>query len=96
MDDRGIDAETFVEALAGDVIDEATAALLEGVVAFFPKRRRETIRRAVELQESVRGAMLDLANKKLDAADPAEIAESLISGRPSTSSQGSSESTPAN
>jgi hypothetical protein len=57
-------AEAFAEALGGDAIDEATAALLEELVDFFPKRRREVLRRAMakraDLQERAAGAAIEL------------------------------------
>ena len=63
-DAGGVSAEAFAEALGGDAIDEATAALLEELVDFFPKRRREVLRRAMakraDLQERAAGAAIEL------------------------------------
>lgn len=63
--------EDFGRGLGGDAIDSATSALLEELVDFFPQRRREVLRKALEkmqsLQEkSVRAAMVFLESPELD------------------------------
>lgn len=63
--------EDFGRGLGGDAIDSATTALLEELVDFFPQRRREVLRKALEkmqsLQEkSVRAAMVFLESPELD------------------------------
>ncbi len=70
-DVKGISDEEFGQALSGDAIDAATTALLEELVDFFPKRRREVLRTALAkmnaLQEkSVQAAMVFLQGPELD------------------------------
>jgi len=43
-DSRGINAEEFGRALAGDSIEKASDALIEAIIDFFPKARREVLR----------------------------------------------------
>ncbi len=68
---QNISDEDFGRGLGGDAIDSATTALLEELVDFFPQRRREVLRKALEkmqsLQEkSVRAAMVFLESPELD------------------------------
>lgn len=42
---RQVDEKMFGEAMAGDAIEAATAALLDEVIAFFPQAKRLTLQR---------------------------------------------------
>ncbi len=44
-----VTAEDFAEAIVGDVIDEASLALLTGIAEFFPTSRRLPMLKAVEM-----------------------------------------------
>lgn len=46
-DEKQISDEDFGRAMAGDAIDNATTALLEELVDFFPKGKREVLARAL-------------------------------------------------
>jgi hypothetical protein len=92
---KNVSDEEFGRLLAGDVIDAATTALLEELVDFFPKRRREVLRTALTkletLQEkSVKAAMVFLESPELDRRVDQAIADVLgpeTSGDSSGSSQ---------
>ena len=79
-DKAGVTAEQFGEALAGNAIDEATSAFLEGLTDFFPPSRRRVLKMALEktkaLQERVvtKAAEL-LESDRLDKAVDAELAK---------------------
>jgi len=95
---RNASDEEFGRLLAGDVIDAATTALLEELVDFFPKRRREVLRTALTkletLQEkSVKAAMVFLESPELDRRVDQAIADVLgpeTSGNSSGNSQAAS------
>jgi hypothetical protein len=106
-DKLGVTDEQFGERLAGDVIDHATAALLEALVNFFPKRQRSLL----ELTAATVNEALALASEKdkarmkdprvlkkisqiVDAENERLIASLDTVGSRSISSPASSESTP--
>jgi hypothetical protein len=68
-DERHLSDEDFGRALAGDVVEAATTALLESFVAFFPSPRRRVLQKAVAKLAGWRAAALTAAEAKLD--DPA-------------------------
>ena len=102
-DARNIKDEDFGRGLAGDAIDDATTALMEGLIDFFPKGRRELHRKALAKfrtleQKAIKNAEDRIDSDELDReldrrlAMPAGRQASLSSA---TSSAGSPESTPA-
>jgi hypothetical protein len=104
--DAGISDEQFGEGLGGDVIAEATEALLTELVDFFRPGRREILRRALAKVQATESEALARAAKhmddprtdaliaaQLDAMDAEyekKLAELTISGTPSTAPQESS------
>lgn len=109
-DRDGISDEDFGRAMAGDAIDDATTAVLEELADFFPKGRREVLRKALEKITKLEQMAMDAAAKVLDSgklerqlqADlDAEIESAMQSSEPpnagdsSTDSQAPSESTQA-
>ena len=101
-DQHGISDEEFGEGLAGDVIEEATRALLEGLVAFFPEPRRRLLQTAAAKYRRVQTKAIELVQMKLDSPDMEEqVLDKLrhdlahaTSNDLSTASQESSESIP--
>ena len=102
-DARNIKDEDFGRGLAGDAIDAATTALMEGLIDFFPKGRRELHRKALAKfrmleQKAIKNAEDRIDSDELDReldrrlAMPAGGQTSLSSA---TNSAGSPESTPA-
>ncbi|WP_425397459.1 hypothetical protein [Aeoliella sp.] len=70
--ERGISEQDFYLGVLGGVIDEATAALCEAIVAFVPKRQKELVR-AVQKQHALEDEALAKATEKLN--DPDLVAE---------------------
>lgn len=65
-DRDGVTDEQFGEGLAGDVIDEATAAFIEAMVAFLPEKHRHRTRRAVAKYQRTQERLNQLIVTKLD------------------------------
>lgn len=68
-DKLDISDEDFGRAMAGDAIDAATAALLEELVDFFPRARREVLRKVLTKLNKLEGMTLAAAMKVLDSED---------------------------
>ncbi len=97
-DAAGVTDEQFGEAMAGDAIDRATAALVEELVDFFPNRRdRERARKVLAKVDATVERVQDVLDLKADS--PAlqreldRIVESV--GESFTGSPESPASTPA-
>lgn len=80
IEKRGLDAEGFARKLRGDALDGATQAVLESLIDFFPKGRREAMRAALQktrdLLEKTEGHALTLIQSgKLDSLAERAIAE---------------------
>lgn len=81
----------FGEAMAGDAIELATAALLDEIVAFFPSAKRRLLQKIVEatrrFEVKTKAALEEvLANPDLDQALEAELAKWTNSSTPSQES----------
>ncbi|XZE55910.1 hypothetical protein SH139x_001959 [Planctomycetaceae bacterium SH139] len=61
-----VSEETFGEGLAGDAIAEATVALLEALVAFFPEPRRRLLQQAASKYQAIEQQALKLLSQRLD------------------------------
>ena len=85
----GVTDEEFGRALAGDAIDEATKALLDELVDFFPGAKRLFLKKAVELSRKFGGEMTEALGKALE--DPELERRVEESMRSSASSPESSE-----
>lgn len=92
--DRGVTDEQFGEAMAGDVIDKATQALLQELVDFFPKARRTILKKVLTKLEQLQAAAIQVAHDRLADPDLDAKLEQLIRGSASTNSPASSASTP--
>lgn len=66
-DKRNVSDEQFGQAMAGDVIEHATVALLEELVDFFPDAKRQVLRKAVERFQKVQTRAVETAYKYLDS-----------------------------
>ncbi len=75
-DVRGVDDADFGRALAGDAVAAATAALLEGLVGFFPAPKARLLRQALTKLEDWQTAALDAAEQRLNTL----TAPGLLSG----------------
>jgi len=96
-DEAGVSDEDFGRAMAGDVIAQATDALLEELVGFFPQGRREVVAQALAKSRKLRGIAIDWATKRLAGDEiESELKRRLeAAGAGSGSSPDSSASTPA-
>jgi len=65
----GVSDEEFGRGLIGDVLDQATAALLEDLADFFPARKRAVFAKAVKKANRYADLATERALKRLD--DPA-------------------------
>ena len=66
---EGVSDEAFGQALAGDVIDRATTALLEGLIEFFPEPKRRLLEKATAKYRQVQTQALALVEAKLDSPE---------------------------
>ncbi len=89
--------EEFGRALAGDVIEHATLALLEELVAFFPPGKRRVLAKALKKLAELKQMALDVAEQRLDSLELNQtMAQTLTgSGGSSGSLPASSAATPA-
>lgn len=62
----------FGRCLAGDVIEHATRALLEGLVDFFPNPRRRLLAKALETLAAWQDQAVTQAERSLDRAPPGQ------------------------
>ena len=74
-DKLGVTDEDFGEAMAGDVIEHATTALLEDVIDFFPEAKRMVMRKILSASRRFSRA----ARKKLEAELNGEFESRVVS-----------------
>jgi len=65
-DQQNITDESFGEGLAGNSIDDATNALLEALINYFPESRRRLLRKAAEKQKMIETRGLSAIERRLD------------------------------
>lgn len=95
-DARKIGDEDFGRGLAGDAIDDAATALMEGLVDFFPKGRRDLHRKALAKFRTLEQKAIRNAEERIDSDElDKELDRRLESLNSATSSAASPESTPA-
>lgn len=67
----------FMEQLAGDVLDQATHALLEAIVSFFPSPKdRKNLAAVLKATDEAMDKAREMAAKELEGLDVAAMAES--------------------
>lgn len=66
-DDQRLDAVAFARGLRGDALDAASQALLEALVDFFPRRRREVLRAALAKTDRWLDATADHARSVIES-----------------------------
>ena len=74
-DQQNVSDESFAEGLAGDSIDEATKAVVDALVAYFPESRRRLLRKAADKQKMIETRGLEAIEKRLD--DP-NLVEKIV------------------
>lgn len=93
---RQVSDEDFGRALGGDVLDQATTALLEELVDFFPSGRRAVFRKALEKLKRLEAIALETATRRLESAElEQQMAAALTATLSESMPGGSSGSSPA-
>lgn len=65
-DTKEISDEEFGRAMAGDAIDNATTALLEELVDFFPSGKRQVLAKALAKLKTFQTKAVETASQRLD------------------------------
>ncbi len=92
-DEHGVSDEEFGRAMVGDVIEQATEALLEELANFFPSRTGQILRQALQKMKHLQEMVLDAARARLEGGEIEErLRAEMRSGSLSTSSRQSQES----
>lgn len=84
----GISPEDFGRAMAGDVLDDALAALLEELVRFFPKRRRHLLEQVLQKVGEGEEMLLAAAEENLKVLDLKLLVEALAEPAQAPTSSG--------
>ena len=66
---QGVSDEGFGQGLAGDVISDATTALLEGLVAFFPEPKRRLLQQAAAKYQVVQTKAMAMVQARLESPE---------------------------
>ena len=86
--DAGISDTDFGHLFSGDSIESATEAFITELIAFFPKSRRELIRKIWLKVRAVDMAGLERIDKEMDQIDPVALVnheiDRRLSGKPFT------------
>ena len=87
--DQGSGTESeFADGLAGDAFERCTNAFLEELVAFFPKRQRETLTEMLEKSTALMNVLADKDMEKLRSVSVADLELAFNSLASSESSRG--------
>lgn len=77
-DREGLTDYQFGELLAGDCLEAATLALLEGLADFFPKAKRELLRTALGKLEAYQGKIIGRLQARIESPELAAQIEAQI------------------
>ena len=77
-DTKEITDEEFGRAMAGDAIDNATTALLEELVDFFPSGKRQVLAKALTKLKTFQTKAVETASKRLDDPKLDQQLEALL------------------
>ena len=94
-DAEGVKDEDFGRAMAGDAIDAAATAFLEELACFFPKGRRDLLRKALAKLRQLESIALNADETRLDSPDLENRLREAIAGALSGNSPESPASPPA-
>ncbi|MGD9856511.1 MAG: hypothetical protein AB7U20_16310 [Planctomycetaceae bacterium] len=93
---KNVSDEDFGRALEGDVLDQATTALLEELVDFFPSGKRTVLRKALDKLKALEGMALETATQRLESTELEQQMAAALAAIPGASTPGdSSGSSPA-
>lgn len=93
-DAREVSDEDFGRSMAGDAIELATTAFLEELADFFPRDRRDLLRKGMSKIQETKMKLITAAEARLDSPELEERLQEMIAGSLSGNSPESSESTP--
>ena len=77
-DTNEVSDEEFGRAMAGDAIDNATTALLEELVDFFPSGKRQVLAKALAKLKTFQTKAVETASKRLDDPNLDQQLEALL------------------
>jgi len=77
-DDKGITDVQFGESFDGEAIEKAADALVEGIINFFPPRRRGPLRKAMDKMRQMEDLAMERIDTELDAIDLQEVLDKAI------------------
>ncbi len=77
-DTTEVSDEEFGRAMAGDAIDNATTALLEELVDFFPSGKRQVLAKALAKLKTFQTKAVETASKRLDDPNLDQQLEALL------------------
>jgi hypothetical protein len=93
---KKVSDEDFGRALGGDVLDQATTALLEELVDFFPNGKRTVFRKSLDKLRALEGMALETATRRLESTELEQQLAAALAALPGASTPGgSSGSSPA-
>ena len=78
-DTKNVSDEEFGRAMAGDAIDNATTALLEELVDFFPSGKRQVLAKALAKLKTFQTKAVETASKRLDDPKLDQQLEAILS-----------------
>ncbi len=77
-----VDEVEFARGLIGDGIDNASSALIEAMIDFFPRERREILKAMWAKSQEVETLIMDQAKQDVAAMAPTEIAKTIMGQSP--------------
>ena len=88
---RTISKEDFESAIKGDVVEAAESALMESVIEWFPKRKREVLRKLTSLPEKVVQQMVEFMENQAAEEEVAGATEETEEATKTDTTQESTE-----
>jgi len=80
LEKEKITAQEFMDALEGDEVEAAGAALWEELLRFFPSSRRETIQKMFAAATRVIDKQVEAAKAKLESGEMEKVFETILTG----------------
>lgn len=63
---QGIDRDSFVDSISGDVIDQLAQALTDAIVDFLPESKRRLVQPALQMYAKMRQELMDQAVENMN------------------------------
>lgn len=84
----GVDGQGFAEGFSGEVIDEATTAFLDELTNFFPRSKREPVKKLLAKTQKLVSIATERMMEKIDDINEKEIVDMAMANMkiPSTAS----------